>query len=198
MSCLHLETIYGYLEGEFGPAERAEFERHLAGCSKCREAVEARKTLIRAAESLPAFSVPADFARGILDKIPFKAAPGKATVFGWLVAAAAGFISFAATIAAAALLTGHSLSRLIPALSRFIWTNIQGLANVLTKIAKYIVIAFRILGQILEEILEGFRVMTSFVGPEIQIAAVCLTIVFLVAAGFIWSRKDSVERRHEN
>jgi hypothetical protein len=198
MSCLHPETIYGFLDGELGPAEREELGRHLAGCPKCREAVEARKTVIRAVESLPAFDVPADFARGILGQISSQAAPGKATAFGWLVATAAGFLSFAATIIAAALLTGHSLSRLIPALSRFIWTNIQGLANVLTKTAKYIVIAFRILGQILGEILEGFRVMTSFVGPEFQIAAVCLTIVFLVGAGFLWARKYSVERSHEN
>jgi hypothetical protein len=198
MSCLRLETIYGYLDGELGPAERGELERHLASCPKCREAVEARKTLIQAAESLPAFDVPADFARGILEHIPAKAAPGKVTAFGWLVAAAAGFLSFAAAITAAALLTGHNLSRLIPALSRFIWTNIQGLANVLAKIAKYIVIAVRILGQILGQILEGFRIMTSFVGPEFQIAAVCLTIVFLAGAGFLWARKYSVERSHEN
>ncbi len=36
MTCPEFETfLYPYLDGEFGPAERADVEKHLAGCGAC-------------------------------------------------------------------------------------------------------------------------------------------------------------------
>ena len=195
MACLNLERLYSYLEGEFEALEKKDFEAHLASCPKCRDAVEERRRLVEAVRTLPPFEVPADFAQKIMDRI--SPLPAKVTLFSWLAAAAAGLATFVVMLTAAALLTGHSLSHLLLGLSRFTWNNIQGLAFFLIKIAKYILLVFKILAQFSREIIEGFKVLTSFISPEVQMIFVCVTFILIIAVGFLWSRKLSVEKDYE-
>jgi anti-sigma factor RsiW len=54
-------TLLAYLEGELGPAERAELETHLAGCAACGEALEAERRLSSQLASLPAVVPAGDF-----------------------------------------------------------------------------------------------------------------------------------------
>jgi len=195
MACLNLERLYSYLEGEFEALEKKDFEAHLASCPKCRDAVEERRRLVEAVRTLPPFEVPADFAQKIMDRI--SPLPAKVTLFSWLAAAAAGLATFVVMLTAAALLTGHSLSHLLLGLSRFTWNNIQSLAFFLIKIAKYILLVFKILAQFSREIIEGFKVLTSFISPEVQMIFVCVTFILIIAVGFLWSRKLSVGKDYE-
>jgi predicted anti-sigma-YlaC factor YlaD len=195
MACLNLERLYSYLEGELEALEKKDFEAHLASCPKCRDAVEERRRLAEAVRTLPPFEVPADFAQKIMDRI--SPLPAKVTLLSWLAAAAAGLATFVVMLTAAALLTGHSLSQLLLGLSRFTWNNIQSLSFFLIKIAKYILLIFKILAQISREIIEGFKVLTSFIGPEAQIIFVCVTFILIITGGFLWSRKLSVEKDYE-
>jgi predicted anti-sigma-YlaC factor YlaD len=192
MACLNLERLYSYLEGEFEALEKKDFEAHLASCPKCRDAVEERRRLVEAVRTLPPFEVPADFAQKIMDRI--SPLPAKVTLFSWL---AAGLATFVVMLTAAALLTGHSLSHLLLGLSRFTWNNIQSLAFSLIKIAKYILLVFKILAQFSREIIEGFKVLTSFISPEVQMIFVCVTFILIIAVGFLWSRKLSVGKDYE-
>ena len=195
MNCRDLNTIYAYLEGDLSAAERSDFERHLARCSQCRSAVEERRLLLQAAATLRPFEVPEDFAAGVMSRLG--AAPSRATVFGWLVAALAGFASFAATLVVAALLTGHSLSELFLGFNRFLWNNVRNLSFVVTKGLKYLYLAGKILAQVFQQILEGLKVMTSFIGPEAQVAAACAAALILIGAGVVWRRKFLWERHHD-
>lgn len=195
MTCLNLERLYSYLEGELEALEKKDFEAHLASCPKCRDAVEKRRHLAEAVRTLPPIEVPADFAQKIMDRI--SPLPAKVTLISWLAAAAAGLATFVVMLTAAAFLTGHSLSQLLLGLSRFTSKNLQSLAFFLIKIAKYILLAFKILAQISREIVEGFKVLTSFISPEALIIFVCVTFILIITGGFLWSRKLSVEKDYE-
>jgi len=195
MTCLNLERLSSYSEGELTGPEKRAVEEHLASCLKCREAVEERRLLIQAARTLPPFEVPSDFAQKIMARI--SPAPARLTVLGWLAAAAAGVTALVATLGLAALLTGAGFSQLFLGLNRFLWNNIQNIASVLVKVTKYIFLVFKILGQISRELIGWFKVLTSFIGPEAQIILVCLALVIIFCGGILWSRKFSVEKNHE-
>lgn len=197
MTCLELEKLYAYLEGDLAGRENKAVEEHLASCSACREALEERRVLLRAAETLPAFEVPRDFVQAVMDKIAPAPERSKAKTAGWLLAAAAGLTTFAAALVATTLITGHNLSQLVLGLNRFLWNNLQGLASVLTKGAKYVFLAFSVLVQIAEKILEILKDLTSFIGPETQIVLFGTTALLVLGGGFLWSRRLSAERNHE-
>jgi hypothetical protein len=195
MTCLNLEKLYAYLEGDLDGRDKKFVEDHAASCSACREALEERRYLLQAAETLPAFEVPGDFARSVMDRIAPERAKAKTSV--WLKAAAAGAATFAAALVATTLITGHTLSQLVLGLNRFLWSNLQGLASVLTKGAKYVFLTFKTLLQITGEVLQILKTLTSFIGPETQIVFIGATVVLVLGGGFLWSRRFSVERNHE-
>jgi len=196
MSCLSLEQVYAYLEGELAASERRNFEAHLVRCPQCRRAVEDRRALLDAAASLPPFEVPDDFTAAIVARLG--RVPRRVTVLSWAGAALAGLASFAATVVVATLLTGHSLSETFLVLNRFVWTNVRRLAFASAKAVKYLYLLGKILIEILGHILAWFKVATSFIGPEAQAAAVGAGVVILIAAGVLWRWKFLPERSHGN
>jgi len=199
MTCLTLKKLYAYLDGDLAGREKKAAEEHLASCPACRDALEERRRMLQAVETLPAFDVPDDFARSVLDRIPVAAAlePSKAKTPRWWAAVAAGFATFAVGLVATALLTGHSLPQLLPALNRFLVSNFRGIVSVLAKGAKYVVLAFTVLFQIAGKGLEILKSLTSLIGTDAQIALVGAMVLILLGCGFLWSRRFSVERNHE-
>jgi predicted anti-sigma-YlaC factor YlaD len=193
MTCLNLEQLYSYVEGELSDSEKKNFEAHLESCPKCRDAVEERRLLIRAVETLPQLEVPADFAHKVMSRI----APARVKIFGWLGAAAAFLATSAIMVTAVALLTGRSLSPLVLGMSRFLWQNINDMAFSLAKITKSLLLALKILAQISREIFEGFKILTSFISLEAQVVLVGIAFIFILTGGFLWSRKSSMEKNHE-
>ena len=195
MICLKLERLYAYLEGDLAGRDKKAVEDHVASCPACREALEVRRVLLQAAETLPAFEVPGDFARAVMDRI----APerSKAKTSGWLMAAAVGAATFAVALVATTLITGHTLSQLVLGLNRFLWSNLQGLTSVLTKGAKYVILTVKTLIQIAGEVLQILNTLTSFIGPEAQIVFIGATVLLVLGGGFLWSRRFSTERNHE-
>jgi len=59
MSCAKIAFIEEYLRGEITPAERSEFERHLASCPRCRQAVEREKRFDELLRGQPQLAAPA-------------------------------------------------------------------------------------------------------------------------------------------
>lgn len=200
MTCLNLEILYAYLDGDVAGRDKQAVEEHISACSACREAVEERRHLLRAAETLPDLDLPGDFAKTVLDRIPSapasQAAKTKASV--WWLAAAAGTATFGVAMAATALLTGHSLAELLPALNRFLVSNFQGFASALAKGAKYIYLGLKILVQLSGKILEALIRLTSYAGPEAQIVLIGATVLIFLACGFLWNRRFSMEKNHED
>ena len=60
MTCFTLRAlVHEYLDGELPPAQRADFEEHLAHCEACREDVAAERVILMGIrDSLRATSVP--------------------------------------------------------------------------------------------------------------------------------------------
>jgi Putative zinc-finger len=200
MTCLDLERLYSYLDGGLAGRDKQAVEEHIAVCPACREALEERRHMLRAAETLPDLELPGDFAETILGRIPSAPVPRtpktKASV--WWLAAAAGTATFGVAMAATALLTGHSLAELLPALNRFLLSNFQAFASALAKGAKYVYLALKILVQLAGKILEALIRLTSYAGPEAQIVLVGATVLIVLGCAFLWNRRFSMEKNHED
>jgi predicted anti-sigma-YlaC factor YlaD len=201
MSCLTPDRIYAYLDGELPEPQRLAFDAHLAGCASCRAAVAERRLFVEAAETLAPIEIPDDFAASIVARLPL--VPARKPIFrrptrlARPVAWAAASAGLALLGAGGMLLTGLSLPELVLKASRFLWGNIQGLASFLAKAAAYAAVAAKVLGKILSQLLEGFRVLTSFIGPEVQLAYLAAALV-LAGAGFaLWRRRPVLEKTHE-
>jgi hypothetical protein len=200
MTCLDLERLYSYLDGDLAGRDKEAVVEHIAACTACRDALEERRHMLQAAETLPGLELPGDFAKTVLDRIPSAPVPrtAKTKVSVWWMAAAAGTATFGVAMVAAALLTGHSLAELLPALNRFLLNNFQGFASALAKGAKYVYLALKILVQLAGKILEALIRLTSYAGPEAQIVLVGVTVLIVLGCGFLWNLRFSMEKNHED
>lgn len=201
---LTAERVYAYLDGEMDGAEARALKQHMAGCAACSAAVEARRRIAEAAESLPPFEVPGGFAAAVMARMDAEAVaanPSRSRGRSlWRVrtrwaAAAAGLALTAG--AGWVLISGRNLSGIAVDASRFLWGSIQGLATLAAKSYSYAALAVKVLGKLAGHVLEGLRVLSSFIGPEVQIACLGAALV-LAAAGFtLWRRKTGMENNHE-
>jgi len=95
MTCDELDSfVYPYLDGEFGPDERLQFERHLSRCSRCAQRVHLEagfhETLRKKTQELlfdPALRAPEALRRGIQAKL--RQEQQRAFMRSWIRASAA-------------------------------------------------------------------------------------------------------------
>lgn len=198
MSCLSLERLYAYLERELSAAESRDVEGHLAACLKCRDAVEERRRMLQAIETLPAFEVPPDFSKIVLNRIAAPPAKAKVSFVRWMAVAAAGFLGLAAVFSMIALMTGQNLSQLVIRFNQGLWSTIREAALALAKFGKFVVLFLKVVGQLLGELLDSLGVFMSLIGPEVQVIFIFASLLLILAGGFLWRRKFSVEKNHEN
>jgi hypothetical protein len=198
MNCLSLERLYAFLEGDLSPAESRDIEGHLAACPICRDAAEERRRMLQAIETLPAFEVPPDFAKGVMDRISVAPARAKVSFVRWIAAAVAGFLAFFAVLAVIALVTGQNFSQFFIRLNSGLWSYVQEGALVLAKFAKLVVLFLKVVGQFLGELMEALGVFASLISPEAQVVFICASFLLILAGGFVWRRKFLVEKNHEN
>jgi len=203
MDCLSAEKIYRYLDGDLSAAEGAALEAHLAVCSECRTAVEARRRIGEAAACLPAFDVPADFAARVREKIESVPAPApesaRANVLRWFGAAVAGVFGLGLTYVFVAVLSGTGLSQAFIRLNGILWGAVRGSAYYAVKGLKILVLTVEVFVRLVGRALETLQAMTAVIGPEIQAFVVGITILLLIAGGFWLRRRYSfAENRHEN
>ena len=91
---------------------------------------------------------------------------------------AAGAAGLALAGAGWVLLTGRSFSDVVLDASRFLWGNVQGLATLAAKSYSYAALAVKVLGKLAGQVLEGFKVLNSFIGPDVQIACLCAALAW--------------------
>ena len=160
--CRSAETLYLFLEGELGPAERRELEAHLEGCPACREALAERRLLHEAFTSLPPLEVPPDFALSVMDRLP---EPAEARS-RWLAPLVAATTSLIVGLLGFYVLTGESLSDVLVAVSRSFSSSFGRLLPLFAKLLK--------IGGLLLDVASGFVTMLgkglvtllSALGPE--------------------------------
>jgi len=191
MNCLTIDQVYLYLENELTPEESSGIAGHIASCEKCRRAVEDRRVLIEAAESLPPLSVPPEFTQQIMARI----FPQKSHIRIWIAALATGFSLIVAIFLAAFLQSDFSLSGAFIQLNRSLWSFVSHLSVFFIKLIKIISLTFNLLVQLSSYIYKALTSMTSVIGIEVQIALVILTILLSVTVVYgvrrkIWSGEN--------
>jgi anti-sigma factor RsiW len=174
MSCLRINDIYEHIEGSLAPERRVEMERHLAACSKCRQAVEDRKSIAGAASSLEPLALPEDFT----DRVMARIAPLKMKSPAWLLilASASSLLALTAVMIFA---SGGNVLRIISGAGHFLWELIKSAAVFTAKIATLLSVAGKAAQPLLEAAYKGVAVLTSFVHPWVQI------LIFVLAVGLV-------------
>jgi len=172
MSCLRIDQIYLYLEGELSLEEIQSIKEHISSCMKCKRAVEERELLIKASKSLPALEIPLGFTQRVLAQI----FPQVTSLRQWLIAAAIGISSAVLAFLAVYLLSGQNLAYLFKNLNRVSLNLFRNFIAVLVKAAKLISLVTKIFLEIGSMLVNGLVSLTTILSPELQIMLIVLTV----------------------
>ncbi len=184
MKCLNIEQIYLYIEKELSLGENKKIEEHLTICPKCKKALEERRLLLQATESLPLWQTPPDFTQQVMARI----FPAKVSLKAWLGAVSTGFVSLILALFIFFLATGQNLSSLALNFYDTILNLIRNFSPIFVKLIKLASLFLKILQQLAEYIIKGFTLLTTIISPEIQIIIITITII-LIASSIYGIRK---------
>ena len=187
MNCFRINDIYDYIEGSLSPERRAQMERHLGVCPRCRRAVEDRKLIAGAASGLPPFTVPDDFT----DRVMARIAPAQAKHPLWLIILASAS-SLLALTAMMMIASGRSALGIISGASHSFWEYVKSAAVLTAKAATLLSLAGKTVRPILEAAYKGLSVLTSFIHPGLQVLILVLAMGLVVSLFFGMRKKFSL------
>ena len=185
MTCLRVDQIYLFLEGELSPKENRSTKAHISSCEKCKKAVEERKLLIEASESLPAWEAPKELVQRVLANI----FPKRITIRDWVVTVAIGLSSAVLAFFVVYLVSRQTLADLFINLNRTALNLFQNIVVLSVKAAKLISVGIQIIIKILSLIITGLGSLTTILDPQLQIGLILLTVVVTVLLLFGARRK---------
>lgn len=177
MSCLNIQEIYAYLEGELLPARLAEVENHLVACPKCQQAVIERRLIEEAFSKLPDIELPADFSRQVMARIL------RSESF-WPTRLAAVFIALSAVglVSFLLILTGGKTAfTLIGGFNRLVLVYFKNATVVLAKLMILLLSIGKFLGTMVSALDKGLSLLASLASTEGQVLLLSLTGVILVS-----------------
>ena len=176
MNCLGFDQIYLFLEGELSPKEHQLVGDHISACAKCKKAVEERKLLVEASQSLPVWEIPQDFTQHILARI----FPNRISLREWVVTVSIGLSSAVLAFFAVFLISGQNLADLFINLNQTALSLFQNFVVVLVKTAKLISVGIKVIFKLASLVLKGLTSVTTILNPELQIGLIVLTVVVSV------------------
>jgi anti-sigma factor RsiW len=185
MKCLTLEQIYLYLDKEISPGENKKIEEHLASCRKCKKALEERRTLLQASESLPLWQTPPDFTQQVMARI----FPIRVPLSAWLTVACFGLASTTLAIFIVFLTTGQNFSNLLTTLNHSLWNLVRNLSPVFVKLIKVVSLFIKAFQQFFEYIIKAFASFTTIISPQVQIVIITIAIILIVFSIYGIKRK---------
>ena len=185
MTCLSIEQIYLYIEKELSSAQNKEVQKHLAGCPKCQNAVQERKLLLEAAESLPEWEIPGGFTQQVMSRI----FPARVSPLAWLGAAGAGVASLILAIVLYALVTGQNFLDILRGSYSTVLNVITNLSPLIAKILKLVSLLVKIIQQFGEFLVKGLTLLTSLISPQVQIIIITVAIVIIASSIYGLRRK---------
>lgn len=177
MKCLGIDQIYLYLEKELASEENKKIEEHLNTCLKCKNALEERSLLLRAADSLPLWQLPPDFSQQVMTRI----FPAKVTLREWLTAVAVGFSSITGTLLAFFMLTGQNLTTFLSNVSHTLWNSLRNIVLIFVKLFKLASLLINVIQQFAGYLFDNFARLTTLIRPEVQIIIVTFSIILVVS-----------------
>lgn len=185
MNCLRVDQIYLFLEGELSPKENRSIKAHVSSCEKCKKAVEERKLLVEASQSLPAWEAPQDLAQRVLANI----FPKRIALRDWVVTAGLGLSSAVLAFFVVYLVSGQTLADLFINLNHTALKLFQNIVVLSAKAAKLISVGIQIILKIVSLIIKGLGSLTTILGPELQIGLILLTVIITALLLFGAKRK---------
>lgn len=173
MDCLNIEQIYLFLEQEMSPDEMLRIQKHLDSCPRCVNAVEDRRALVLAANSLPQIEVPPDFRQQVmaaifLDKVPLSV---------WVKSIAAGLSSTVFAFLLYYIFSGKNLAGLFISIGQFFLSVLSALSTGLAKILKLAGYLVNILFDLVRLLIKGFVQLTALLSPEAQFIIIAITLL---------------------
>ena len=173
MNCLTIEEIYKYIDNDLKELERQKVEKHLSSCSKCLNAVEERKLITQAAESLPDLKLPHDFSQSILNRI----FPPKISIKSWLAAFAGGVVSAAVTFAFFLIISGYDSAATLVNIYRALIDTLRNISVLAAKFVKTMTLLFKVMVKIADYGIKGIVGATNLLTFETQLILIFITIV---------------------
>ncbi len=195
MPCLTVHRVYDYLDGALPAEESAAVERHLEECPACRHALDARKRLAEAADCLPPFSVPDDFAACVMAKLPAAPARKLRLRLVWATAAAATLVS---GLGLGVILSGQSVLVTLHKIGTAFGSYLQGALNFAAKGLRLLTLAGKIIETISGQVLASLRSVADMIGPEGQAVLAGGSLVIVITGGMLLRRRQILsERTHD-
>jgi predicted anti-sigma-YlaC factor YlaD len=185
MKCLSLEQVYLYLEKELSPGENTRIEEHLSTCRKCRDALEERKPLLQAADSLPLWEAPPGFTQQIMARI----FPPRVPISAWLTAAYIGSGSIIIAILSLFLVTGQNFSGFLTSLNHSLLSFVRSISPFFVKVFKVASIFVKVLQQLFGYIIKAFASLTAIISPQVQLIIITIVIILIVFSIYGIKRK---------
>ena len=173
MDCLNIEQIYLFLEQEMSPDEMLRIQKHLASCPRCVNAVEDRRALVLAANSLPQIEVPPDFRQLVMAAI----FPDKVPLSVWVKSIAAGLSSTVFAFLLYYIFSGKNLAGLFISIGQFFLSVLSALSTGLAKILKLAGYLVNILFDLVRLLIKGFVQLTTLLSPEAQFIIIAITLL---------------------
>ena len=185
MKCLTIEQIYLYIEKGLSPSENKDVENHLRVCPICQKALEDRKLLSQAAESLHLWEAPSDFTQQVMARI----FPPKVSLPAWLGTLATGFASMVLCFFILTLVTGQNLRSLLLSFTEAVFDFLKYLAPLFVKVLKLASLLVTVFQRFAEFLPKGLTLLTSIISPELQIIIISFTIILIITSIFALRRK---------
>lgn len=173
MDCLNIEQIYLFLEQDMSPDEMLRIQKHLDSCPHCFNAVEDRRVLVLAANSLPQIEVPPDFGQQVMAAI----FPDIAPLGVWVKSIAAGLSSTVFAFLLFYIFSGKNIADLFISIGRFFLSVLSALSTGLVKILKLVGYVVNILIDLGRLLIKGFVQLTALLSPEVQFIIIAITLL---------------------
>lgn len=180
MECLTVEQIYLFIDKEMPSDELRQIQMHLDACPACSGAVEDRRALVRAADSLPQIETPPGFTQQVMAAV----FPGKAPLGVWIKSIATGLSSTVFAFLLFYIISGKNGADLFISTGRLFLSALSALS---TGLAKF----FNLAGQVANIVFElgrllirGFARLSALLSPEAQFVIIAFTL--LLSALFIF------------
>jgi anti-sigma factor RsiW len=177
MSCLKVAEVYAYLEDDLLPEQRADIEKHLKLCPKCRQAVEERRYLTEVASSLPALEVPDDLVRRVMVKISSR--PSSLPV--WLTAFIVGLSSLGLLCLLLILSGGKSAFAILAGFNHSILIYLKNSTVWLAKAMALLASAGKVIQTLALAFFKGISLLTMLISPGIQVLVLTMTLAAFIS-----------------
>lgn len=191
MDCLGIDKIYLYLENQLSPEEEQAILKHIAGCGKCREALEERKIFQQAAETLPQWQVPPGFTEKVVQsalkfQISLKEIIPSFFIGIFMISSLAFFLIIS---------KGTSLSNMLTHVFRSLLSSIENISIFLSKAAKIAWIFLSLSLDFAVWSISRLKHILSIFSPEI-LAFLCISsLLTVILASFFLKKKFALGER---